>query len=92
MQKLILLYWGTVFLTYLSQRFYPAAPIRANHLGSSNFMWKKSDLFMALTIAWLCCFSFLRNHYNDSLLSSKVQNKLYNKAPFQGAFCFACII
>lgn len=66
MQKLILLYWGTVFLTYLSQRFYPAAPIRANHLGSSNFMWKKSDLFMALTIAWLCCFSFLRNHYNDT--------------------------
>lgn len=66
MQKLILLYWGTVLLMYLSHRCYPVRSLPENNLGRNNFMWRKADWFMILTIAWLCCFSFLRQHYNDT--------------------------
>lgn len=67
MVKLILLYWGTVLLMYLSQSFYPTdTRLRGNQIGKNNFMWCKSDIFMIFTIAWLCSFSFLRAHYNDT--------------------------
>ena len=66
MQKLILLYWGVVLLMHLSHRNYPTQVHRGSHLGRSTFMWRKADLFMVLAIAWLCCFSFLRQHYNDT--------------------------
>ena len=66
MQKLILLYWGTVILMSLSQVYYPAGANQRYVLGKDNFMWKKADLFMVITIGWLCCFSFLRQHYNDT--------------------------
>ena len=52
----------------------------------------RNDPAFLLLCLMLSLFAGLRTEYNDSLLSSKVQNKLYNKAPFQGAFCFACII
>ena len=93
MQKLIILYWGTVFLMYLSQVYYPVeAKLDGRHTGKYSFMRRRSDLFMVIVIIWMTCFSFLRTTYNDSLLSSKVQNKLHNKAPFQGAFCLEYII
>jgi len=67
MQKLILLYWGTVFLMYLSQVYYPAgAIIRGRNIGKHNFMWRRSDIFMVIVIAWMTCFSFLRTSYNDT--------------------------
>lgn len=66
MQKLILLYWGTVFLMYLSQVYYPIKTQQRLQIGKNNFMWRKSDVFMMAVIAWLCCFSFLRRHYNDT--------------------------
>lgn len=66
MKQLVLMYWGTIFLMYLSQRFYSVKEIQDSHLRTNNFMWRKADVFMALTIAWLCCFSFLRQHYNDT--------------------------
>lgn len=93
MKELVLLYWGTILLVYLSQVYYPVATrLDGRHTGKHSFMWRKVDIFMVIVIAWMTCFSFLRDTYNDSLLSSKVQNKLHNEAPFQGAFCFENII
>lgn len=67
MQKLILLYWGTVFLMYLSQTYYPAeVQLQGHHSGRSHFMRKKSDIFMIIIIFRLICFSFLRENYNDT--------------------------
>ena len=68
MQKLILLYWGTAFLMYLSQIYYPVdAEYNLRHPGKRSFMWRRSDLFMVLVITWMTCFSFLRTSYNDTL-------------------------
>lgn len=67
MQKLVLLYWGTVFLMYLSQTYYPAdVKLRGSQGGRHHFMWEKSDVFMIAVILWLVCFFFLRQHYNDT--------------------------
>lgn len=67
MQKLILLYWGTVFLMYLSQLYYPTeVQLRGYSHGRRHFMWKKSDIFMTIVILWLSAFSFLRVSYNDT--------------------------
>ena len=67
MQKLILLYWGTVFLMYLSQTYYPVdVKLQRGQSGRHHFMWKKSDIFMFIVIFWLVCFSFLRENYNDT--------------------------
>ena len=67
MQKLILLFWGTVILMCFSQKYYPT---EYQHLGNQrsggHFMWKKADIFMTITIFWLLCFSFLRVNYNDT--------------------------
>lgn len=67
MQKLILLYWGTVFLMYLSQLCAPTENLltEPGYTGK-HFMWRKSDVFMALAIFWMCSFSFLRTAYNDT--------------------------
>lgn len=68
MQKLILLYWGTVFLMYLSQVYYPAEnQLQKHQSGRCHFMRKKSDSFMIIVIFWLSAFSFLRVTYNDTL-------------------------
>lgn len=67
MQKLVLLYWGTVFLMYLSQTYYPVNTRLTGHqTGRYHFMWRKSDIFMVFVIVWLTCFSFLRTNYNDT--------------------------
>lgn len=67
MQKLILMYWGTVFLMYLSQIYYPVdARLTGPQTGKRHFMWRKADIFMVIVIAWLTCFSFLRTNYNDT--------------------------
>ena len=67
MQKLILLYWGTVFLMYLSQTYYPVEiQLQGRQSGKLHFMWKKSDIFMIIVIFWLSAFSFLRTSYNDT--------------------------
>lgn len=67
MQKLILLYWGTIFLMYLSQSYYPVDTSHfGRQVGKHSFMWRRADLFMVIVIAWLTCFSFLRTSYNDT--------------------------
>ena len=67
MQKLILLYWGTVFLMYLSQTYYPVEiQLQGHQIGRRHFMRKKSDIFMVIVIFWLSAFSFLRVSYNDT--------------------------
>ena len=67
MQKLMLLYWGTFILMLLSHRYYPMEHHGEGHrLSKKNFMWRRSDIFMVLTIIWMTCFSFLRISYNDT--------------------------
>lgn len=67
MKQLILLYWGCVFLMYLSQTYYPAQPrLNGPQTGKEHFLLRHADIFMILIIAWMTCFSFLRTGYNDT--------------------------
>ena len=68
MRQLVLLYWGCVFLMYLSQVYYPVeTPLQGHQSGKHHFMRKKSDIFVIIVIFWLSAFSFLRCTYNDTL-------------------------
>lgn len=67
MRQLILLYWGCVFLMYLSQVYYPTpAQLEGTQTGRRHFMLRKADIFMIAVIVWMTCFSFLRTSYNDT--------------------------
>lgn len=67
MRQLILLYWGCVFLMYLSQVYYPtSAQLEGHQTGRRHFMLRKADIFMIAVIVWMTCFSFLRTSYNDT--------------------------
>lgn len=67
MRQLILLYWGCVFLMYLSQVYYPTpAQSEGPQTGRRHFMLCKADIFMIVVIVWMTCFSFLRTNYNDT--------------------------
>lgn len=68
MRQLILLYWGCVFLMYLSQVYYPtSAQLEGPQTGRRHFMLRKADIFMIVVIVWMTCFSFLRTNYNDTM-------------------------
>ena len=67
MKGLVLLYWGTVFLMYLSQTYYPVeTQLDGCQIGRRHFMLRRADIFMIIVIAWMTCFSFLRTSYNDT--------------------------
>ena len=67
MQKLVLLYWGTIVLMYLSQNYYPVkVQLQRRQSGRHHFIREKSDIFMIIVIFWLSTFSFLRISYNDT--------------------------
>lgn len=67
MIKLVLLYWGCVFLMYLSQTYYPVEnQLDGRQIGKRHFMLRRADIFMIAVIAWMTCFSFLRTNYNDT--------------------------
>ena len=67
MIKLVLLYWGCVFLMYLSQTYYPVEnQLDGRQIGKRHFMLRRADIFMIAVIAWMTCFSFLRTTYNDT--------------------------
>ena len=67
MLKLVLLYWGTVALMYLSQTCYPIhTEAGERQIGRRHFMLGRSDLFMTAALLWLSAFSFLRTSYNDT--------------------------
>lgn len=67
MRQLITLYWGCVFLMYLSQLYFPAQPVvDGQQTGRYHFMWQRMDYYMIAVIIWLTCFSFLRTSYNDT--------------------------
>ena len=77
MQKLVLMYWGTIILMYLSQVYYPAEPrFNGKQCGEFHYLRKSADIFMILVIIWISSFSFLRTAYNDSPLSSKRQKNI----------------
>lgn len=68
MRQLILLYWGCVFLIYLSQVYYPTpAQLEGPQTGRRHFMLRRADVFMIAVILWLTSFSFLRTSYNDTV-------------------------
>lgn len=99
MRQLVLLYWGCVFLMYLSQVYYPAENrLDAPQTGKHHFMRRRSDLFMIIVIAWMTCFSFLRKSYNDSPLSSKKQKNNCRQwypgfgCPFFNSFQVSCLL
>ena len=61
MRQLILLYWGCVFLMYLSQVYYPtSAQLEWPQTGRWHFMLRKAAIFMIIVNAWLTCLSFMR--------------------------------
>ena len=67
MKQLVLLYWGCVFLMYLSQTYYPVeTQLDGRQTGKRHFMLRRADVFMIATILWLTSFSFLRTAYNDT--------------------------
>ena len=67
MKQLVLLYWGCVFLMYLSQIYYPVeTQLDGRQTGKRHFMLRRADVFMIATILWLTSFSFLRTAYNDT--------------------------
>lgn len=67
MRQLVLLYWGCVFLMYLSQTYYPVeTQLDGRQMGKCHFMLRRSDVFVIVTILWLTSFSFLRTSYNDT--------------------------
>ena len=91
MRQLVLLYWGCVFLMYLSQVYYPTGS-QLERYSSRSFLRSRSDVFMIAVIFWLTCFSFLRESYNDSPLSSKIQkNNCRQRHPGFGRRFFNCI-
>lgn len=53
MKQLILLYWGCVFLMYLSQAYYPSRAL-AGVSGNKEapVQLQRMDLFMILAIVW----------------------------------------
>ena len=90
MRQLVLLYWGCVFLMYLSQTYYPVeTQLDGRQTGKRHFMLRRADIFMIIVIAWMTCFSFLRESYNDSPLSSKKQkNNCRQRHPGSGCLFF----
>lgn len=67
MRQLVLLYWGCVFLMYLSQTYYPVVQrTDGPQIGKYHFMLRRADVFMIAAIVWMTCFSFLRTSYNDT--------------------------
>ena len=67
MRQLILVYWGCVFLMYLSQTYYPVeTQLDGRQTGKRHFMLRRADVFMIVTILWLTSVSFLRTAYNDT--------------------------
>lgn len=64
MGKLILLYFGTIILAYLSQRYYP---VKADELSEKrHFMRDKADVFCVAIIVWMTLFNGLKTAYNDT--------------------------
>lgn len=67
MKQLAFLYWGCVFLMYLSQIYYPSEiQLYGHQIGKRHFMLHRMDAFAAIAVAWMTCFSFLRTSYNDT--------------------------
>lgn len=98
MKSLLALYFGTILLAYLSQKYHPVR--ETLHMrGSRHFFFARTDVFVVIIIFWLSTLSFLRTGYNDSPLSSKKQkNNCRQRYPgsgcpffnsFQGSCLFA---
>lgn len=67
MKQLVLLYWGCVFLLYLSQIYCPVdIQISERRIGKHHFILHHMDIFMVFSTIWMTCFSFLRTSYNDT--------------------------
>ena len=64
MGKLILLYFGTIFLAFLSQKY---NPVNADEIDNEqHFLKRKMDVFVFAIILWLTFFNGLKTAYNDT--------------------------
>ena len=79
MRQLILLYWGCIFLMYLSQVYYPVSELpEGSQIGKRHFMLRRADIFMIAAIVWMTCFSFLRTILGPPpMLIAQGRNSLY---------------
>ncbi len=83
MKELILLYWGTVLLMYLSQIYVPAeAQLNGDRLSNGGTGRCRMDIFMLIVIGWMAAFMFLRTSYNDTI----AYRIAFEKAPSLKAF------
>lgn len=65
MKSLLALYFGTILLAYLSQKYHPVR--ETLHMrGSRHFFFARTDVFVVIIIFWLSALSFLRTGYNDT--------------------------
>lgn len=64
MSKLIALYFGTAFLAYLSQTYYPVS--ERNRANRRSFLRDKTDAFLIVMIIWMTLFNGLKTSYNDT--------------------------
>ncbi len=67
MKNLLLLYWGTVLLMYLSQVYMPSeVQVNDGRLYRRAVAPYRADLFTLTVIGWMASFMFLRTSYNDT--------------------------
>lgn len=64
MGKLILLYFGTIILAWMSQRYYPVKEDAIEN--ERHFMHDKTDIFCVAIIVWLTLFNGLKTYFNDT--------------------------
>lgn len=65
---------------YLSQTYYPVeTQLDGPQTGKRHFMLRRADIFMIVVIAWMTCFSFLRESYNDT--ASYISDFMYLSDP-----------
>lgn len=65
MKSLLALYFGTILLAYLSQKYHPVSET-LHKRGSRHFFFARTDVFIVIIIFWLSAVSFLRTGYNDT--------------------------
>lgn len=64
MKELVILYFGTTVLAFLSQQY---APLRQVGTSDHHFLRARMDIFTLIIVIWMTLFSGLRTSYNDTV-------------------------
>lgn len=65
MKSLLALYFGTILLAYLSQKYHPVRETLGGR-NRRNFFFDRADVYVVIIILWLTGLLFLRTGYNDT--------------------------